>query len=232
MRMLSALGRTVVRGVEWPWCHYFFMAGLFLSIGAVVAAVAGDISRFSGWRRHATGWGLALNAAGLATIAFVPENVNVFFHNAGCWSATLGGVAMLAARDRPGRDRAWTSILAIDVALFGTAIALHAAKVIRFAPWVPTLQKSIVALFSAWILDCARRRPGAHVRRRTWALLAVLFALVSLRVVIFGPSRSPFPIPRSPIPVPRSPIPVPQFSEHERAAPNRLDQVSGLLPAD
>ena len=26
MRMLSALGRTEVRLVEWPWSHYLFMA--------------------------------------------------------------------------------------------------------------------------------------------------------------------------------------------------------------
>ena len=233
MRMLSALGRTVVRGVEWPWCHYFFMAGLFLSIGAVVAAVAGEVSRFSGWRRHATGWGLVLNAAGLATIALVPENVNTFFHNAGCWGATLGGVAMLAARDRPGRDRAWTVALGVDAALFGTAIALHAAKVIRFSPWVPTLQKSIIVLFSVWMLDCARRRPDAHIRRRTWALLTALFALVSLRVILFGPS--PFPIPRSPIPIPRSPIPVPHslsITADEHAALAWLDHVTGPLVDD
>ena len=28
MRMLSALGRTEVRLVEWPWSHYLFMAGM------------------------------------------------------------------------------------------------------------------------------------------------------------------------------------------------------------
>ena len=230
MRMLSALGRTVVRGVEWPWCHYFFTAGMFLSIGAVVSAAAGEVSRFSGWRRHAVGWGLALNAAGLATIALVSENVNVVFHNAGCWCATLGGVAMLAAHDRHGRDRAWTIVLAVDAALFGTAIALHAAKVIRFAPSVPTLQKSIIVLFALWMLDCARRRPDAHIRRRTWALLTVLFALVALRIVVFGPS--PFPVPSSPSPVPSSPFPVPQFTDDERAALNWLDHVTGPLPAD
>ena len=233
MRMLSALGRTMVRGVEWPWCHYFFMAGMVLSIGAVVSAVAGEVRRFSGWRRHATGWGLALNVAGLATIALVPENANIFCHNAGCWCATLGGVAMLIARDRPGRDRAWTIVLAVDAALFGTVIALHATKVLRFAPYVPTLQKSIIVLFSIWMLDSARHRPGAHIRRRTWFFLTVIFALVALRVVVFGPHEClmrhshsadiPRPVSR------RNAIP---FSDDERAALAWLDHVTGPLSHD
>ena len=233
MRMLSALGRTMVRGVEWPWCHYFFMAGMFLSIGAVVSAAAGEIRRFSGWRRHATGWGLALNVAGLATIALVPENANIFCHNAGCWCATLGGVAMLVARDCPGRDRAWTIVLAVDAALFGTVIALHATKVLRFAPYVPTLQKSIIVLFSIWMLDSARHRPGAHIRRRTWFFLTVIFALVALRVVVFGPHEccmrhshsADTPRPESR----RNAIP---FSDDERAALAWLDHVTGTLSSD
>ncbi len=231
MRMLSALGRTAVRGVEWPWCHYFFMAGMFLSIGAVISAAAGEVSRFPGWRHHAMGWGLALNVAGLATIALVPENANIFCHNAGCWCATLGGVAMLAAHDRRGRDRAWTIVLAADAALFGTVIALHAAKVIRFTPYVPTLQKSIIVLFSLWMLDIARQRTDAHIRRRTWALLAILFALVALRVIVFGPS--PFPFPRSPFPTSTSPsLKAQPFTYDERAALAWLDHVTGLLPAE
>jgi hypothetical protein len=243
MRMLSALGRTMVRGVEWPWCHYFFMAGMFLSIGAVVSAAAGEIRRFSGWRRHAAGWGLALNAAGLATIALVPENANIFCHNVGCWCATLGGVAMLVARDRPGRDRAWTIVLAVDAALFGTVIALHATKVLRFAPYVPTLQKSIIVLFSIWMLDSARHRPGAHIRRRTWALLTAVFALVALRVVVFGPHpwgmhmlhSAGFQVPplgNGQKPSPESQRIAAPFSNDERAALAWLDHVTGQLSTD
>ena len=242
MRMLSALGRTVVRGVEWPWCHYFFMAGLFPSIGAVIAAGAGEVTRFSGWRRHATGWGLALNAAGLATIALVPENVNIFIHNVGCWSATLGGVAMLVAHDRPGHDRAWTIALGGVAALFGTAITLHALKILPFAPYVPSLQKLIIALFSLWMLNCARRRPGARIRRRTWALLALLLALVALRVVIFGPPAWGMRHLRSADGVAASssgedtvsgaPRIVMPFSDDERAALTWLDHVTGPLPRD
>ena len=54
MRMLSALGRTEVRLVEWPWSHYLFMAGMFFSALAVVSAAC---------RTGLSKWGAALNVA-------------------------------------------------------------------------------------------------------------------------------------------------------------------------
>ena len=83
MRMLSALGRTEVRLVEWPWSHYLFFAGMVFSVLAVVSAAR---------RAGLSPWGLALNIAGLACVALVPENVNMLIHNAGCWLAAIGGV--------------------------------------------------------------------------------------------------------------------------------------------
>ena len=75
MRMLSALGRTEVRLVEWPWSHYLFMAGMFFSALAVVSAAR---------RAGLSKLGTALNVAGLLWIAFVPENVNQLLLDAGC----------------------------------------------------------------------------------------------------------------------------------------------------
>ena len=181
MRMLSALGRTTVHGVEWPWCHYLFMAGMFFAVRAVVPVFAHDARMLPGRRRKVAAWGLAANAAGLATIALVPEDADMVFHNVGCWSATLGGAAILFARDKPGRDRFWTRFLLVLAVAFGGVVALHAAKVLRFAPWTPTMQKTVIVAFAVWALDCARRMPGARMRRRTWAMLAILLALVALR---------------------------------------------------
>ncbi len=82
MRMLSALGRTEVRLVEWPWSHHLFVAGMLFSVLAVSSAV-----RCAGLSR----WGAALNMSGLAWIALVPEDFSMVFHNAGCWLAAAGG---------------------------------------------------------------------------------------------------------------------------------------------
>ena len=181
MRMLSALGRTMVRGVGWPWCHFLFMAGMFAAVAAVVPVFVCDVRTLPGRRRTAVAWGLAANAAGLATIALIPENVDMFFHNVGCWSATLGGATILFARSRPGRDRVWTCFLGGIAVVFGVVVALHAGKVLRFAPWTPTMQKVVIVSFALWALDCARRVPGGRVRRRSWALLAAMVAFVALR---------------------------------------------------
>ena len=187
-RMLSSLGRTTIRGVDWPWCHYLFMAGMFAAALAVLATFLspGAATPPGGWRRAATSWGLSANVAGLAAIALVPENIDQFFHNVGCWSATLGGGALLLARDRPGRDRVWTIALAATSTLFGIAVGLHALHVLPHAPWTPTGQKAVILLFAAWAIDSATRHPGARVRDSTWAILAALAAIVILRAAIFG----------------------------------------------
>ena len=235
MRMLSALGRTTVRGVEWPWCHYLFMAGMFSAVFAVVPVFMQDVRKAAGWRRAAASWGLAANAAGLAAIALVPENVDQFFHNVGCWSATLGGGAILFARFRPGRDRAWTFVLGAIAVVFGAAVGLHAAKVLPHAPWTPTLQKTVIAAFSVWAFDCAMRAArdaGAKrpVKRRTWAILALLTAIVAFRAILAVPRGVPV-TGGGERDVASGAIALP-LSDDERAALAWLDHVTGPLPAD
>ena len=159
MRMLSALGRTEVRIVEWPWSHYLFVAGMFFSVLAVVSAAR---------RAGLSPWGLALNIAGLAWIALVPENVNMLIHNAGCWLAALGGGVMLFAwhRTEPARHirRAWTIALVLPIAAMGLALVLHALKVVPFAPLVTTLQKIVILSFAAWLLFLSAKGAGLASR--------------------------------------------------------------------
>jgi MFS family permease len=50
MRMLSALGRTVVAGEKWPLCHHLFVLGMVVS---VIAGWAVEKCRGCRWR-----WGL------------------------------------------------------------------------------------------------------------------------------------------------------------------------------
>ena len=230
-RMLSALGRTTVSGVDWPWCHYLFLLGMFAAALAVTAVFLPELPGFSGWRRRAASWGLAANVAGLTAIALIPENVNPVFHNVGCWSATLGGGAILLARDRPGRDRFWTLSLATIAAAFGLAVGLHATKALPFAPWTPTGQKTIILAFSIWTLDCAARHPGARVRRSTWALVAALAATVALRVAVFSGTGAPTP-PRPGAEPPPAAEPAPALTEDERAALKWLEHVTGPLAPD
>ena len=234
MRMLSSLGRTMVSGVEWPWCHYLFMAGMFCAVGAVVPVFARDAREASGWRRNAIAWGLAANAAGLASIALIPENVDQLFHNVGCWSATLGGAAILFARDRPGRDRAWTCGLASIALVFGAVVGLHATKIIPYRPWTPTMQKATILAFSLWTLDCASRMRGGRIRWWTWLTLAVFAALVALRAAMAA-SRpiqiEKAPSDASPVAQDSQPPPLP-FSADEQSALHWLDYVTGPLPPE
>ena len=119
MRMLSALGRTEVRLVEWPWSHYLFVAGMFFSVLAVVSAAR---------RAGLSPWGLALNVAGLLWIALVPEDVSQLLHDIGCWLAAIGGGMMLFAwrREEPARHirRAWTIALVLPIAAMALALVL------------------------------------------------------------------------------------------------------------
>ncbi len=234
-RMLSALGRTMVRGVERPWCHFLFMAAMIFAALGVVAAFAPDLRQMCGWRRCAARWGLVLNVAGLVTIALVPENTTMIGHNAGCWIATLGGILLLAAHDKPGRDRIWTLILAAVAAAFGTAVALHAIHVSPFVPWVTSLQKAVIVVFAIWTLDCALSRARScgkvrdAMRPYTWALLTFLLALVGFRAILSVPGGPPKLPPDTA--APRSPenMAAVPFSDDERAALAWLDHVTGPL---
>jgi len=163
MRMLSALGRTEVRLVEWPWSHYLFVAGMFFSALAVV---------FAARRARLSPWGLALNVAGLLWIALVPEDVSHLLHDIGCWLAAIGGGVMLFAwrRVKPARHirRTWTIALVLPIAAMALALVLHALKVVPFAPLVTTLQKIVILSFAAWLLSLsangARRRARVPTR--------------------------------------------------------------------
>jgi len=161
-QMLSALGRTVIRDVPWPICHYLFTVGLVV-VACAVARVWAHLAQQApdGWRRALLSWGGAANVAGLCTIAFVPENVNIIFHNVGCHMAAYGGAGALFALDRPGYDRVWSVVLVSIVAAFGVCLALHEAKIVPFSPVVPTVQKILITSFTLWIGHLALRSRAA-----------------------------------------------------------------------
>ena len=174
MRMLSALGRTEVRLVEWPWSHHLFVAGMFFSSLAVVSAV-----RRAGLSR----WGAALNVAGLLWIALVPEDVSQILHDAGCWLAALGGGVMLFAwhRTEPARHirRAWTIALVLPIAAMALALVLHALNVVPFAPLVTTLQKIVIISFAAWLLCLSAKNAGRGARIAGTVFLGVPLLLAA-----------------------------------------------------
>ncbi len=146
--MLSALGRTEVRDVAYPPCHYWFMAGMFLSAASVAGVWTHLVRRVGGrWREILVGWGGALNVAGLCTIALVPENVDVSIHNVGCYLANFGGAAILVARLRKGADLAWMVWFVVIITVFALCIDL---KAIPFSPWVPSMQKLLIVSFAVW----------------------------------------------------------------------------------
>ena len=159
MRMLSALGRTEVRLVEWPWSHYLFMAGMFFSALAVMSAAR---------RAGLSKWGAALNVAGLLWIAFVPENVNQILHDAGCWLVAAGGGVMLFSWRRAESARrvrrGWTIALVLPIAAMALALDLHALNVVPFAPLVTTLQKIVIFSFAAWLLCLSAKNAGRRAR--------------------------------------------------------------------
>ena len=150
MQMLSALGRTVVKKVTYPPCHYWFMAGLLLasvSAAGVWARLARRIG--CGWRHFAVGWGGAVNVAGLCIIVLVPENTVCAVHNIGCNLAVAGGLAVLAARlRRGGGDWGWLWWFAALVSVFLLCLGVEA---IPFSPWVTTFQKLLIVSFAVWL---------------------------------------------------------------------------------
>ena len=147
MKMLSALGETCVRGVEYPACHYWFMAGMFLSAASVGSVWIRLSRQSSGWRRAAVGWGGAANVAGLLSIALVPYDASSVFHNLSCNIAVLGGAAIIAARLRKGADLAWSCWFLALVAFFTICLDV---KAIPFSPWVTATQKALIVSFAVW----------------------------------------------------------------------------------
>ncbi len=148
LQMLSALGEIEVRGVRNPACHYWFMAGMFLSAASVGLVWCALVRRNRGWRRICIALGGAVDSAGLCTIAVVPFDVNGTIHNIGCTLAVAGGAAVLAATIRRRcTDIAWAVWFAVVVALFTLFLNVDA---IPFSPWVPTTQKVLIVSFAVW----------------------------------------------------------------------------------
>jgi hypothetical protein len=96
--------------------------------------------------------GAAFNFVGLLTIAAVPENVSMFYHNAGCHLAAVGGCVCLFALNGKASGRGWAYLLLSVFSFFSLAIVLHALKVIPLAPAVPSMQKLVILSFAAWII--------------------------------------------------------------------------------
>ena len=149
-QMLSELGHASVRKVVYPPCHHLFVAGLLLSAACVGIVWAHLVRRIGGgWRRVATGWGGALNVAGLCTIALVPFDVWGDVHNLACNAAVIGGVAVMSARfdRRWSCDWAWATWLVAVVVAFVICLEV---KGIPFRPYVTTLQKVLIVSFALW----------------------------------------------------------------------------------
>ncbi len=173
--MLSRLGRTHLHDIAFPACHYLFTSSLVVSAG-IVALFFPALSCFvkGPMQKQCLLWGGALNAAGLLTIAFIPENVHGFFHNIGCIAAVVGGgtalLVLTPQRNSPrvsGRVRwSWLIWCCTLVIIFESFIVLHRFKILSWSPYVPTCQKILILTFIVWIEYYAfllfrktRRRP-------------------------------------------------------------------------
>ena len=158
MRMLSYLGRTYVKGVIYPLSHYLFTLGMAAGAAATLYLAPYLCAEATNARRNAVvGWGAAVCAGGLLLIAAVPENVSMPGHNAGCWIAFLGGLAMLLALANTPPGRRALFCLLPGACLFGLAVLLHALKIVPFSPAVPSMQKVVIVSFMAWQASAAVR---------------------------------------------------------------------------
>jgi len=157
-RMLSYLGRTEIKKVAYPLAHYLFILGMAAGASASLYFLSYFRSFAKGRvRQTVVGWGMAVCAGGLLLITMVPENVNMFGHNAGCYLAAGGGGAVVLAlmTDRVGWIAgAW---MLMTVAVFQTVFLLDFFDVIPFSPAVPSAQKLIIVSFMLWQLAYAVR---------------------------------------------------------------------------
>ena len=237
LQMLSALGRNEVRMVAYPLCHFLFMSGMAVSAVGVARMAAGirSVPGFTDAAVRAFRCGAVVNAAGLATIALVPENVNMMFHNAGCWLAAGGGAMMLFSTRRGRGDIAWRIALLCVVGVFGACLALNAIHVLPFSPWVTATQKLLITSFMAWMV--ALTVPAW--RRRTVALACVLAACVAALGLfawrhggLFGKTAGLSVCDRWTARSMARQSPDAPFSDDEHAALRWLDHVTGPLPPE
>ena len=235
MRMLSSLGRTAVNGVGYPLCHFLFMAGMGFAAVGVAAVFWCAHTRFSGWRRTCARWGAATNIAGLLAIALVPEDTSQTLHNVGCWLAAGGGAMLLFSRDRRGIDRLWTCLLAAVCSTFTAFFVLHGIDVLPFAPWFPTTQKILIALFALWTGSVAARERTDPLCLRHKIALCLLALIAVSTTALSHPLRWHDSLPAADgadASRPDLPPTLPPTTD-ERAALKWLDHVTGkMTPAE
>ena len=156
--MLSYLGRTTIRDVAYPLSHYLFCCGMAAGAAATLYFQPYFRSFAKGrLRQSLVGWGMAVCSSGLFLIMMVPENVNMTWHNMGCYLASGGGtaVALSLLTDRMGWIcGAW---MLMTVCVFEVFFVLDQRDVLPFSPYVPSAQKLIIVSFMLWQLAYAIR---------------------------------------------------------------------------
>lgn len=222
LRMLSALGRTEIRLVEYPWSHWLFTLGMCASIYGIARMAP---------RLGMSPWGTALNLAGLATIALIPENVNMNAHNAGCWLAAIGGGLMLVKWLRGDASRlakrSWTAVLLLPLSAIGLGLLSHACGLVHFSPWVPTAQKLVIGSYAAWLFHLSTRDSSAKGRGIAYSALLLPVLLGCALFVDFRKPKLVLPD-RTEVRAPQEAKPL---SVDERAGLLWLEEVTGTHDA-
>lgn len=222
MRMLSALGRTEVRLVEYPWSHFLFTFAMVVgAVGIARTAKCVGLSR----------WGAALNVAGLLTIAAIPENVCELGHNAGCHLAAIGGLLMFVGWVR-GRGVSgiatwgWAFALLTPFLSLLVVLVLHALHIVSFAPWVTTAQKLLILAFVLWIVFLVCPYAG---KWHKIASFAIAMGFLGLAVFLFG--NQPIALPEAVVEDSRILQETP-LTDLERRSFAWLEYVTGKLSED
>jgi len=166
-RMLSYLGRITLNGQNYAPSHFLFGFGLIIAVLAVAIfyPALGVLVRRR-WQKVLISWSGAVHCAGLLIIFFVPEDLSMLQHNAGCSLAVAGAAVTalvicrysrrLGVKVRVGAC-AWMLAL---TAVFCMFLLLHKLRICPFAPYVPTCQKLLIVTYLAW-LACLAAALGA-----------------------------------------------------------------------